>query len=167
MDRHCNSSLMTLKITVEYIHSVWGCIFFSVTQRCSSPALHRCARAFPCRGAPAVHVCIGLLSAASSSGLFPPCANASNCTKRRKGEKLTQVFCIKPGLGGSQGWARLHSDHTEACQSVDRFQEEGPPAPCPAFQLALWDPHPESHPISACQLTCCTMSHGRDCGGDS
>lgn len=124
---------------------------------------------------PSIHVGIGLLLAGSGSGLFPPWADASNCTKHRRGERLIQVVCIKPGFHDSWGQVGLCSEQIwglSVCWPVLRGMAPSSPPHFPACQQlprddSLQDPHPEAHLISACQLICCTTGHGGDGGGGS
>lgn len=123
------------------------CLAFSFQQGSHCPCGHRA------------------LLAGASSHMFPSGANASDCIKHRKGERLIQVVCVKPGLQDHQGQVGLCTEQiwgSSVCQLLPSTTAPSS-SPCfPASSSCPVGPDPRAHPVSAPQLTCCTVNHSGD-----
>lgn len=132
MDRHCNTTLI-LWLSKSHLgkSAVREALFFCHVE--SQNALHCCAWAFPCSRA---------LLARASSRMFPSGANASDCMKHRKGERLIQVVCVKRGLRDHQGQVGLCTEQIWGSLFCRVLPRGAAPSSSPCFPAASSCPGP-------------------------
>lgn len=132
--------IMTFKIPLVQVCSVWGSVFLSPRDTLALLSIAVLGLSLeegshcPCRHR--------ALLAGASSHTFPSGADASDCIKHRKGERLIQVVCVKPGLQHLQGLCTEQVWGSSVCLSEGSSPHLSPCAQLPAAALAeaLWAP---------------------------
>lgn len=147
---------MAFKITLVPVCNVWGSIFLShrdmpalLSTTMLGLSLLQQGSHHPCRHR-------ALLDGASSH-MFP---SGANCIKHRKGERLIQVVCIKPGLQDHRGQVELCTEQIWSSSLCLLLPKGTVLSSSPVFQLPAAtlgrgsvSPQPQGSPCS------CTSAH--------